>query len=114
MFDLYTHKFFASRDVIFHENLLEGHKVDNYDAWHIPYHLDENERKKHVLNMRRSMSMNSVICTLQASIVHQEEEKIHKDKEKIQHREKKEVIAEEHQEGHHAKITYLRGINIIL
>jgi hypothetical protein len=46
MFDPYTHKFFASRDVIFHENVDEGHKEDNYDAWHIPYHLDENVKEE--------------------------------------------------------------------
>jgi hypothetical protein len=32
MFDPFTHKVFASRDVLFHEHAYEHHKVDNYDA----------------------------------------------------------------------------------
>jgi hypothetical protein len=30
--------------VIFHENANEGNKVDNYDAWHIPY--DDNVKEE--------------------------------------------------------------------
>jgi hypothetical protein len=46
MFDHCTHKVFSSSDVIFHENVDEGHKADNYDAWHIPYDLDENVKEE--------------------------------------------------------------------
>ena len=42
MFDPSTHKVFASRDVVFHKRVDEGHKVDSSDAWHIPYDYDEN------------------------------------------------------------------------
>jgi hypothetical protein len=45
MFDPNTHKVFASRDVLFHEHVDEGHKVDSYDEWHIPSNYDENVKE---------------------------------------------------------------------
>ena len=36
-----THKVFASRDVIFHEQVEEG-KDDSNSEWHIPLLMEEN------------------------------------------------------------------------
>jgi len=32
--------------VLFHEHADEGHKVERYDAWHIPYDHDENVKEE--------------------------------------------------------------------
>jgi len=45
MIDPGTHKVFVSIDVLFHEHANEEHKVDNYDAWHIPCNYDENVKE---------------------------------------------------------------------
>ena len=41
LFNPQTHKIFASRDVVFHEQVQEG-KDDSGDDWHIPLLIDEN------------------------------------------------------------------------
>jgi len=46
LFDHCTHKVFTSRDALFNEHANEGHKVDNYDAWNIPYDHDENVKEE--------------------------------------------------------------------
>ena len=45
IFDPRTHKVFARKDVLFHEHVKEGHKMDNYGAWHILYDYDENVKE---------------------------------------------------------------------
>ena len=43
MFDPSTHRVFASRDVIFHEQEDEGNKDNNYKIWHILLEFEENK-----------------------------------------------------------------------
>jgi len=43
MFDPSTHKVFASRDVIFHEQANEGNKENNYERWHILPKVEDNK-----------------------------------------------------------------------
>ena len=43
MFDPSAHKVFPSRDVIFHEDVDEGHQVHSYDKWHIFYDYDKED-----------------------------------------------------------------------
>ena len=42
MFNPSTHKVFASRDVIFHEQVDEGNKDRSYEEWNMPSLIDEN------------------------------------------------------------------------
>jgi hypothetical protein len=107
MFDPCTHKVFASRDVLFHEHADEGHKVDSYDAWHIPYDHDENVKEEADDEHEHKQEEELSDMDTTATKVHQEEEKIH-------HKAEEEVKAVKHQGGHHAKLNYLKGIKIML
>lgn len=42
MFNPSTHKVFASRDIIFHEQVDEGNKHGSYEEWHMPLIIDDN------------------------------------------------------------------------
>jgi hypothetical protein len=46
MFDPSTHKVFARRDVLFHENVDEVPKEDGYDVWHLPKENEESAKEE--------------------------------------------------------------------
>jgi hypothetical protein len=46
MFDPNIHKVFASRDVLFHENVDEVRKEYDYDVWNLPKENEENDNEK--------------------------------------------------------------------
>lgn len=46
MFDPNTHKVFASKDVLFHENAGEVPKEDGYDVWNLHKKNEEKFQKR--------------------------------------------------------------------
>jgi hypothetical protein len=46
MFDPNTHKAFAIRDLLFHENADEVPKAVGYDVWHFPKENEENANEE--------------------------------------------------------------------
>ena len=43
MFDPFTHRVFASRDVIFHDQVDEGNTHNIYEKWHILPEVEDNK-----------------------------------------------------------------------
>jgi hypothetical protein len=85
LFDPSSHKLFASKDVVFHENVDKIDKMNDTGIWHI-FRDNDNYVKieavvKHDQNMNKNMVNNKMktTWTLQAIMIHQVEKSHHKE-----------------------------------
>jgi transposase InsO family protein len=105
LFDPSSHKLFASRDVVFHENADKGDKMNDIDVWHSSNDIDDHVKidamVKQNKNRNRYRFKNGMkaVWTLQAVMIHQVEKSHHKAGE--------EMEAVKDQGGHHDKLNHL-------